>query len=70
MVIGNVCCCYHYYLKFWYDIAGKSSYPVVVPKPIDIENPAENSNQYAKPVGVHSMSLVSTSLQKLVYLFI
>ncbi|CAL9183153.1 unnamed protein product [Musa hybrid cultivar] len=46
--------------------SGKSSFPVVVPQPIDNGNSVENPNQHVKPVSVYPISSVNTSPQKLV----
>ncbi|XP_065023713.1 ethylene-responsive transcription factor-like protein At4g13040 isoform X1 [Musa acuminata AAA Group] len=48
------------------DIAGKSSFPVVLPKLIENGNAVDNSNQHVKPVSVHPMPSPESSLQKLV----
>ncbi|CAL9775151.1 unnamed protein product [Musa acuminata subsp. burmannicoides] len=46
--------------------SGKSSFPVVLPRPIENGNAVESPTQQVKPVSVHPMHLVDTSLQKLV----
>ncbi|URE37950.1 AP2 domain containing protein [Musa troglodytarum] len=45
---------------------GKSSFPVVLPRPIENGNAVESPGQQVKPVSVHPMCSVDTSLQKLV----
>ena len=56
----------HFSEKLEDDIAGKSSFPVVLPKLIENGNAVDNSNQHVKPVSVHPMPSTESSLQKLV----